>query len=87
MTRPSPPRESLPGYEWTLFKDADWRVPSDYRLCRRRRCQEPPVADFYRSYGDSFRWWAYCELHMAEYGRWIENGHVLTWRQRRAADA
>ena len=65
----------------------DFRVPSGYTRCRRKQCQEPPVADmrriaYLRSRGDAWRWWAYCAAHLAEYNREVRNG-VVWWKAMR----
>lgn len=70
--------------------DTDWGPPIPGRQCRYahqgNRCPNAGVASLYRPVG-RVRYqglnrprqpWAYCADHL--YGRWIEHGHVMTWR-------
>lgn len=55
------------------------------RMTRRERCPNQAVAELnrerrlWRMRGSVTRpaWWAYCSEHL--YGRWIEDGQVMTW--------
>lgn len=81
---------------WRLYAFRDERR---LRRCRGERwCAETPVAVFarpYTRYGkpgladraagiQRTRDYAYCAEHM--YGRWIENGQVMTWILRKDID-
>lgn len=63
--------------------ESQWRIPSGYPRCRRKRCHQPPVADMARWRNNWRRpelsgnaWWAYCADHLREYNREVRDGRV-----------
>jgi hypothetical protein len=80
--RPATPLSVHPGYHYeAVEEDRDWRAPPvgagrcrwmEKRIC----CKRPAVATLMR--GSKPRAWDYCERHL--YGRWIEDGKVMSWR-------
>ncbi len=61
----------------------EWRVPSGYLRCRRKRCHQTPVADMARWRHNWRRpelsgtaWWAYCADHLREYNREVRDGRI-----------
>lgn len=81
MPRPAHP-DTAESWEWRVEPDRDWGPAIPGRQCRYgdhgSRCRNRGVVSLYRGYGTSTRPWAYCAQHL--YGRWIEHGHVMTWR-------
>lgn len=90
------PTDPPPGFHYLAVPDTDWRVlPEERRhyFCRRMgaghvMCTNFGVAELQRGrsstrsrFGRS--WWAYCADHL--YGRWIEDGVVMSWRLERDA--
>lgn len=84
------------GCELIAVADEKWRIETG-KLCARRiagerTCREPSVAEMnrgqYRSGTASRRghrvdsWWPYCPEHFIDYGHWIEDGKVMSWRLR-----
>ena len=66
--------------EAQVEKETSFRVPSQYKICRRisrqyGKCAEKPVADMKRSSG----WWAYCATHLGDYNREVREDRVW-WR-------
>jgi len=61
-----------------------WRAPSVYGKCRRKHCQQPPVADLcrtrhnYRTGQTQNSWWAYCAEHLRVYNREVR-GDTVWW--------
>lgn len=93
--RPAPPydgAELFEGLEWQVVVDDDWSTAPelvDERQCRQRvggdRCPNAAEAILWRPvYRTEHpkRPWAYCSAHL--YGRWIEDGRVMSWRAVRA---
>jgi len=87
--RPDPGREPPEGCEFFAVMDEGWRAGgSSSHRCRYmlngRSCGAPSVARFNRprhlKTGIRPTWWHYCADHM--YGRWVENGVVMTWHVR-----
>jgi hypothetical protein len=80
--RPIPDYPPPEGQHFEAFEEADrWKVGAGkYTKCRRSsrtvQCDAMPVARLRRGRGGHC--WAYCADHM--FGRWIENGKVMTWR-------
>jgi len=66
-----------------------WRLCARDRTCRDLRCREKAVAELNRKLRRRGKvhdmWWAYCAAHM--YGRWIEDGKIMSWRVRETGDA
>lgn len=97
VTRPAPPDwKRAEGYEWAVVADdgpLSWRPATTYeqrhKRCRhspKAPCIKQPVAALHRgAYGPRPTWWFYCADHM--YGRWIEDGHVVSWRVRKSIGA
>ena len=68
--------------------DRDYRVPSQYRVCRggRGRCPNPPVMDLRRTRRSRRRsrigreimdaWYAYCAEHLRVYNREVRGDQV-----------
>lgn len=88
-TGPEPPHDADNGLHWEAVPEAnrDWRLVTG-KGCRLRTgthivCGQPAVAELNRGKCQGESWWAYCADHL--YGRWIENGQVMSWRLR--ADA
>jgi hypothetical protein len=78
---PAPPTTPPPGYRYVPVPAEGWRTPSAYTRCRRRGCQNPPIADMNRHrrtlQGTGDFWWAYCQDH--SYGKWVADGRVWRW--------
>lgn len=84
--RPVDTREVPDGYELvavpvsSLETGGEWR-PVTGKRCRyarqgRIQCVQPSVAEVQR--GEvRVQWWAYCASHC--YGKWVEDGQVMTW--------
>lgn len=74
------------GFVVAVFEDQRWRTvddPNGVRRCRRNgrnvRCDNRVVAALLRAHrGTRGAWWNYCAEHM--YGRWIEDGKVVSLR-------
>jgi hypothetical protein len=76
---------STPLSQPRMEPEDQFRIPSGYSRCRRKRCYQPPVADMrrqttLRSEGHERRrviaWWAYCADHLREYNREVRDGRV-----------
>lgn len=91
MSRPDPPYAIRAGHEWVAVPDTGWRLalPEEAaeRKCRRNPrhpCPGTPVAALDRPRwwrGERVTsWWFYCAEHM--FGRWIEDGVIMSWRVR-----
>lgn len=70
------------GYHYEAIEECDnWRIGAVERRCRftvgpnKKQCGRPGVARLKRGRAG---WWGYCERHL--YGKWIEDGKVMTWR-------
>lgn len=81
------------GFRRVSIPDDRWRVLPESApeyLCRRMSggpdytyCQNRAVAQIERGRRGRWHWWAYCADHL--YGRWIEDGVVMSWRLEREA--
>jgi hypothetical protein len=80
--RPEPGREPPPGCHFEARPESTlrWRLATQPKPCRsaagRTSCARPSVAELIRG-AVRLQWWAYCERHL--YGRWIEDGRIMTW--------
>jgi hypothetical protein len=92
MDRPVPDREVPEGYELVAVPEDSLRGGLEWRLATGMRCRmltaghcckRPSVAEIDRGRTRP-QWWAYCESHM--FGRWVENGQVMTWILREIED-
>lgn len=85
------PDDGPSGYRWVAVADPAWRVlPEEKRnfLCRRigpghLYCQNFGAAEVARGRSTTtsrfgHNWWVYCADHL--YGRWIQDGVVMSWR-------
>jgi hypothetical protein len=84
--RPPVPHAPEPGKRWAAVEEDRrfWRLADPGKKCRwngalrNRACGGPAAVKLLR--GTARRvWWHYCLLH--SYGRWTENGKVMSWRQ------
>jgi hypothetical protein len=86
------------GHEIVAAEDPEWRLAAEGKRCRRTgrehgvsfryACGKPAVAELNRARTQASQarfpnglWWPYCAEHL--YGRWIEDGKVMHWIQRR----
>ena len=83
--RTAPTRIPQEGYHLEAAPSEYWVTPAvGAGRCRftigpnNETCRQPAVATRWRGYRDK-RAWDYCADHL--YGRWIENGEVLHWRE------
>lgn len=89
MSRP-PAYEPPPGHV-RVPRQADerWRIEDSQHQCSqssgspRVRCAKRAVAELnrrrHRKHGPVDAWYCYCVEHLAQYGRWIEDGKVMGW--------
>jgi hypothetical protein len=83
------------GYGLAVVESEGWRVETGRRCCRRGggrsgACGAPSMAALNRGKMTRYRglvpsWWPYCGNH--SYGNWIENGQVMHWILREAAES
>lgn len=93
--RPEPPTyQPAEGYVWTVVPDEGlrWRVVTDLPTSRMMGCRgslgpglgychRNSVARMDRGRSGRERWFFYCADHL--YGRWIEDGQVMSWAARK----
>ena len=77
------------GFHFEATEDKGWIVPAiGGGRCRfvvahsgRKACGRPAVATLMRPFGRSSpRPWDYCDNPEHLFGRWIEDGKVMSWR-------
>lgn len=83
--RPAVPHEAPDGYHWEALPEAGkWAPAQPGKKCRWRgsaehACGQPAVLVLTRGIRRPIPW-NYCAEH--SYGRWLEDGKVLTWKLR-----
>lgn len=93
---PQPPHPQFPpgvGYEWHPVVDDDQavRLVTQPRRCRyvvgpgHRSCGGDALIEMRRGAASPARWWGYCLDDGHGYGRWLQNGQIMIWVQRRKA--
>ena len=85
FTRPGPPPEAPAGHHWEAVPEGrGWGIAEPGRKCRFRgssphACGEPAAIVVTRGIRRPIPW-NYCLPHA--YGRWVEDGKVMSWRLR-----
>lgn len=86
--RPARPQDAPAGFHYEAVPESpdSWLPAEPGRTCRwrgsnktARACGQPAVVQRLRGVRRAI-WWNYCPLH--SYGRWVENGKVLSWLPR-----
>ncbi len=94
FTRPEPPYAAPDGYRWEAAQDSsgDWGAAEPDRKCRYRgkaeqACGKPAALVVTRGIARRVPWY-YCAGDALEhYGRWLEDGKVMTWKLKDAEPA